>query len=61
MPEARPIVGGGNEAEISSVIEQALAADSRARPADSLYSPHAMVIADGRVRRLPPQVCRCRA
>jgi hypothetical protein len=55
MPEARPIVGGGNEVEISSVIEQALAADSRARPADSLYSPHATVIADGRVRRLPPR------
>src|SRR3954467_10644933 len=55
MPETRSIVAGGNEVEISSVIEQALEADSRARPADSLYSPHATVIADGRVRRLPPR------
>ena len=54
MPETRPILGGGNEAEISRVIEEALEADSRSRPADSLYSPHALVIADGRVRRLPP-------
>lgn len=55
MPETRPIVGGGNEVEISSVIEQALEADSRSQPADSLYSPHAVVIAEGRVRRLPPR------
>ena len=55
MPEARPIVGGGSEAEISGVIEEALAADSRSQPADSLYSPHATVIAEGRVRRLPPR------
>jgi hypothetical protein len=55
MPEARPIVGGGNEVEISSVLEQALEADSRSQPADSLYSPHAVVIAEGRVRRLPPR------
>jgi len=55
VPEARPIVGGGNEAEISSVIEQALEADSRSQPADSLYSPHAVVIADGRVRRQAPR------
>jgi hypothetical protein len=55
MPEARPIIGGGNEAEISSVIEQALEADSRSQSADSLYSPHAVVIAQGRVRRLPPR------
>ena len=55
MPEARPIIGGGNEAEISSVIEQALEADGRSESADSLYSPHAVVIAEGRVRRLPPR------
>jgi len=55
MPEARPIIGGGNEAEISGIIEQALEADSRSQPADSLYSPHAIVIAQGRVRRLPPR------
>jgi hypothetical protein len=55
MPEARPIIGGGNEVEISSVIEQALEADSRSQPADSLYSPHAVVIAEGRARRLPPR------
>jgi hypothetical protein len=55
IPEARSIVGGGNEAEISSVLEQALEADSRSQPADSLYSPHALVIAEGRVRRLPPR------
>lgn len=55
MPEARPIIGGENETEISSVIEQALEADSRSQPADSLYSPHAVVIAEGRVRRLPPR------
>jgi hypothetical protein len=55
MPEARPIVGGGNEGEISSVLEQALEADSKSQPADSLYSPHAVVITEGRVRRLPPR------
>jgi hypothetical protein len=55
MPETRPIVGGGSEMEISSVIEQALEADSRSQPADSLYSPHAVVIAEGRLRRLPPR------
>lgn len=55
MPQARPIIGGGTELEISGVIEQALEADSRSQPADSLYSPHAMVIAEGRVRRLPPR------
>jgi hypothetical protein len=55
MPEARPIVGGGNEAEISSVLEQALEADSKSQPADSLYSPHAVVIVEGRERRLPPR------
>src|SRR6185436_973342 len=55
VPEARPIVGGGNEAEISGVLEQALEADSKSQPADSLYSPHAVVISEGRVRRLPPR------
>lgn len=55
MPEARPIVGGGNEAEITSVLEQALEADSKSQPADSLYSPHAVVITEGRVSRLPPR------
>jgi hypothetical protein len=55
MPEARPIVGGGNEAEITSVLEQALEADSKSQPADSLYSPHAVVITEGRVGRLPPR------
>jgi hypothetical protein len=55
MPETRPIVGGGSEVEISSVIEQAPEADSRSQPADSLYSSHAVVIAEGRLRRLPPR------
>jgi hypothetical protein len=52
MPETRPIVGGGSEVEIS---RQALEADSRSQPADSLYSAHAVVIAEGRLRRLPPR------
>src|SRR3954469_3638550 len=55
MSETRPIVGRGNEVKTSSFIEQALEADSRSRSADSLYSPHAVVIADGRVRRLAPR------
>jgi hypothetical protein len=55
MPEARPLSSGGSEVEINRVIESALQADSRLHPADSLYAPHAVVIADGRVRRLPPR------
>jgi hypothetical protein len=55
MPEVRPQSGGGNELEISRVIEEALEADGRAERADSLYAPYATVIADGRARRGPPR------
>jgi hypothetical protein len=55
IPETRAVVAGASEVEINRVIEEALQADVRSQPADSLYSSHAMVIADGRVRRLPPR------
>jgi hypothetical protein len=55
IPEARALVGGGTEMEISRVIEQALAADGRSEAAESLYAPSAVVIAEGRVRRGPPR------
>jgi len=55
MPETRALTSGGNEVEINRVIEQALEADARSEPADSLYAPHAKVIADGKVRRAGPR------
>ena len=55
IPETRAIAGEGAEVEISGLVEQALEADARGEQADSLYAPHAVVIADGAVRRLPPR------
>jgi hypothetical protein len=55
MPEVRPQPGGGSELKISRVLEEVLEADNRAEPADSLYAPYATVIADGRLRRVPPR------
>ncbi len=55
MPEPRPIAGDRVEMDINQVIEGALRADSQSRPADTLYSPHAMVIAQGKTRRGPPR------
>jgi hypothetical protein len=55
IPETRPLVGTGGEAEISQMLEAALEADARGDAADSLYAPYAVVIADGRVRRTRPR------
>jgi hypothetical protein len=55
IPETRVIAGGGSEVEINRVIEQALQTDGQSQPAESLYAAHAIVIADGRVRRVPPR------
>lgn len=55
MPQVKPQPGGGNELEISRIIEGALEADSRGEPAESLYAPFASVIAEGRLRREPPR------
>lgn len=54
-PQVPPPDPRASEAEISEVIERALQADGRAEPADSLYAPHAIVIADGRARRGAPR------
>jgi hypothetical protein len=45
----------GTEVEINRVIEDALEADGRGEPADSLYAAYATVIADGKPRRTPPR------
>jgi hypothetical protein len=56
VPETRPLGAvGGSEVEINRVIDQALQADGRSQPADSLYAPHAVVIADGKTRRAAPR------
>jgi hypothetical protein len=55
MPETRALAGGGGEAEISRVIEEALLADSRGQAADTLYAPYATIVADGRLRRTLPR------
>jgi hypothetical protein len=55
IPEMRTVAGRGSESEINQVIEGALLADGRSQPADSLYSPHGLVIAQGKVRRGPPR------
>jgi hypothetical protein len=55
MPEVRPFSSSGSEAEINEVIEGALQADSRLQPADSLYAPHGLVVAEGKVRRTSPR------
>jgi hypothetical protein len=55
MPETRALAGGASEIEISQVVEQALQADARLEPAESLYAPYATVIGDGAVRRRPPR------
>lgn len=54
-PETRALSGGGAEAEISRVMEEALLADGRGQEADSLYAPYATLVADGRVRRGLPR------
>src|SRR4051812_26372055 len=55
IPETRPVLTSASEAEINGVIEGTLEADSRSEPADTLYAPFAVVIADGRIRRMPPR------
>jgi hypothetical protein len=55
IPETRAVAGGGGEAEISRVIEEALLADSRGQAADMLYAPYVTIVADGRLRRVPPR------
>ena len=55
VPETRALASGGNEVEISRILESALLLDSRGQPADSLYAPYATIIADGRLRRMPPR------
>lgn len=55
LPEGQPVAGSGSEIEIGRTIEQALAADAQAKPADSLYAPYASIIADGRLRRGTPR------
>jgi hypothetical protein len=55
MPETRTLATGGGEAEISRVIEEAVLADSRGQPADTLYAPFVTIVADGRLRRAPPR------
>jgi hypothetical protein len=53
--EMRALSAAGTETEITRVVELALQADSGSEPADSLYAPHAVVIAEGRIRRSPPR------
>ena len=53
--ETRPIPAGGNELQVGQAMEDALEADGRSEPADSLYAPYASIIADGRLRRGPPR------
>lgn len=53
--EMRALSPAGTETEITQVVERALQADSESEPADSLYAPHAVVISEGRIRRLPPR------
>jgi hypothetical protein len=55
IPETRAIAGGGTEVEVTSLVERALEADAKAESADSLYAPHAVIIADGAVRRTTPR------
>jgi hypothetical protein len=55
MPETRPLASSGNEAEISRIMEAALELDGRGESADTLYAPYATIIAEGRVRRMPPR------
>lgn len=54
-PGPAPIVGDRVEVEINQITEGALQADSHSQPADSLYSPHAMITAQGKIRRGPPR------
>jgi hypothetical protein len=55
MPATRTLASGGNEVEISRIIEAAVELDGRGEPADSLYAPYATIIADGRLRRVAPR------
>jgi hypothetical protein len=54
-PQSRGMVTPGSEMEINRIIEEAFQADSRSDPADSLYAPHAVIIAEGTVRRSSPR------
>jgi hypothetical protein len=60
VPETRSLVSGGSETEINRVVESAIEADARAEPVDSLYAPHATVVADGRVQRRLPRLAGVR-
>ncbi len=55
IPETRTLASGGNEVEISRILEAALELDGRGESADTLYAPYATTIADGRARRTPPR------
>lgn len=55
VSQSRGVVTPGSETEINRVIEEAFQADSRSDPADSFYAPHAVVIAEGKVRRTTPR------
>jgi hypothetical protein len=54
-PQPRPVATERAEMVINQVIDHALQADGRSERADSLYAPHAVVIADGKVRRAAPR------
>jgi hypothetical protein len=55
MPDRRAYAAPGTEIEIGRVIEDALEADGRGEPADSLYAAYATIVADGKPRRAPPR------
>jgi len=55
MPETKALTSSGGEAEISRVLEEALLADGRGQPAETLYAPYARLVADGRLRRGVPR------
>lgn len=46
---------GAVEEPVTAVLTAALSADSRAEPADSLWDPDAIVIANGQLRHAPPR------
>jgi hypothetical protein len=53
-PQLRPVATERTERLIHQVIDHALQADARSERADTLYAPHAVVIADGKLRRAVP-------
>jgi hypothetical protein len=55
VPEMRPLASSGHEVEISRIMEAALELDGRGESADTLYAPYATIIADGKLRRMPPR------